>query len=387
MKKTASFDLFRKSPAAWPAGASRRRSSRPSVERLEDRQLLAASAISAVEQYGVPSVFAIDNSGSISYNFLTISNTGQIVWNGWTPISGGVDALAISPGTVAVNAFLRPDIFAVTTSNTILYNYQNSSGNWNGWSPVGGNVGAAAISSGLIPIANAPYVVMINGNHDVFYNYQTPGGSWAGWSPVGVGVGAAQISTGVIQVSTAPTVYEPYVFMVNTNHDVYYKIRNTNGSWGGWSPVGVGVGAASISAVTLGNRPYVSMLNGAGGVFVNFGLSNGKWAGWSPVGTGFGSGATPATAMASIASDFSLYDFTINGTGQVNSTFGNYGTWSTWFGVGSLPTGVSATSIAATSDPRSAPFAFAIGTDDNVYWIDQSGWATWSQWASLGAPS
>ena len=102
-------------------------------------------------------------------------------------------------------------------------------------------------------------------------------------------------------------------------------------------PVGVRVGAASISAVSLSNRPYVSMLNGAGGIYVNFGLSNGAWAGWSPVGTGSGSGATPAIEMESIASDFSMYDLAINAAGQVNSTFGNYGTWSAWFPVGSLP--------------------------------------------------
>jgi hypothetical protein len=175
--------------------------------------------------------------------------------------------------------------------------------------------------------------------------------------------------------------------MINGNDDVFYKIRSTNGTWGGWSPVGVGVGAASISAVTLSNRPYVSMLNTAGNAYVNFGLSNGLWAGWSPVGAGAGSGATPATALASVASDYSLYDLAINGAGQVNSTYGNYGTWSKWFGVGTLPTGVSATSISVTSSPSTAPFAFVIGTDQNVYWIGQTRWASWSQWASLGAPT
>jgi hypothetical protein len=201
-----------------------------------------------------------------------------------------------------------------------------------------------------------------------------------------VGVGAAQISTGVIQVSLAPTIYEPYVFMINGNNDVFFNVRNPNGTWRGWSPVGVGVGAAAISAVTLNNRPYVSMLNGAGGVYVNFGLSSQKWAGWSPVGTGSGNGALPAFAMASVGSSYSLYDFAVNGAGQVNSTFGNYGTWSTWFGLGALPPGVATTSIAVTSNPIFAPFAFVIGSDGNVYWNFQSAWAKWIGWTSLGAP-
>ena len=64
--------------------------------------------------------------------------------------------------------------------------------------------------------------------------------------------GHVSVSTGIVQVSTAPAIFEPYVFMINGLNDVYYKVRNTNGSWSGWSPVGIGVGAAAISAITFG---------------------------------------------------------------------------------------------------------------------------------------
>ena len=60
--------------------------------------------------------------------------------------------------------------------------------------------------------------------------------------------------------------------------------RNMNGSWGGWSPVGINVGATSIAAVTLNNRPDVSMLNTAGSIYQNARNSNRSWAGWFPVG-------------------------------------------------------------------------------------------------------
>ena len=40
-----------------------------------------------------------------------------------------------------------------------------------------------------------------------------------------------------------------------------------------------------------------------------------------------------------------------------------------------------------TSDSTTAPFAFAIGTDGNVYLIDQTSWATWGPWTNLGTPS
>jgi hypothetical protein len=384
MRKIVQFHLFRKSSAGRSSRALRGRSSHPAVEALEGRQLMTAAAISAVQQYGIPSIFSIDQSGSVSYDFLTVSGT-QVGWNGWVPVSGGVDATAISTGTVLVSPTLRPYVFLLNSADNIYYNVGMGGGSFTGWSPVGINVGATAISTGVIPIANNPYVFLINTAKNIYYSSQTANGSWAGWSPVGVNVGATAISTGVVQVSTSPAIFEPYVFMTNTARDVYFEVRNTNGSWSGWSPVGISVGALAISALTLHNKPYVVLQNDAGNIYVNFEPSKGTWAGWSPVGKG--TGATPALEMAATTSDSSIYNLAINGAGQVNSTFGNYGSWSSWFGLGVLPTGVLATTVSVTSGPVSAPFAFTIGADGNVYWNDQSSWAAWNQWASIGAPS
>ena len=105
------IDLVRRSRAARPAGAARRRSCRPAVERLEDRWLLAAAAISAIEQYGIPSVFAIGGSG-ISRTTFSDTGHGQAGLEWLDPDRGGVDAQAISPGTVLVSGVLRPNMFA-----------------------------------------------------------------------------------------------------------------------------------------------------------------------------------------------------------------------------------------------------------------------------------
>jgi hypothetical protein len=381
--KERSSVFVRKPAGDYPDIGRRRHRHTPVLEPLECRQLLAASAVSAVEQYGVPSVFAIDNSGNVAYNFLTIK-AGAPAWNGWTAISAGGGTTAIATGSVLVTPFLRPYIFAISENN-VYYNYINGSETWNGWSPVGMGVGAKAISSGVIPIVNEPYVVMTNGNNDVFYNYQVSNGSWAGWSVVGAGVGALSVSTGVVQASLSPAIYEPYVFMINGLNDVYYKVRNTNGSWTGWSPVGVGVGAAAISAVTVRNQPFVSMQNGAGDIFLNGENPNGSWLGWAPVGAGTSPG--PAVAMSAVVSDSGINEFALTGAGQVYSSYGIYLHWNPWIGLGSLATGVSAESLSVSSDPATAPFAFVVGSDGNVYWSDQPRWATWSTWASIGAPT
>jgi hypothetical protein len=288
---------------------------------------------------------------------------------------------------VPTSGFLRPYVFLVNGGDNIYYNAINSAGSFSGWTPVGVNVGAVSISTGVIPLTNSPFVVMINGGQNIYYNSQLSNGAWAGWSPVGVNVGAIQVSTGVIQTSVAPAVFEPYVAMMNSGNNVYYTVRNLNGTWQSWSPVGVGVGATSISATTIANRPNVSMLNGGGNAYINTQSSSGSWLGWSPVGAGTGSAATPAVGLSAIVADFNNYEFALNGSGQLYSAFGVYGHWSAWFGLGPLATGVNATAFTATGASTTAPIGFAIGTDGNVYWIDQSAWATWTQFASIGAPS
>jgi hypothetical protein len=376
--------LARRAAGGHAIAGCRLRKRSPIFDRLECRQLLAASVVSAVEQYGVPSVFAIDKSANVSYDFLTESG-GQVVWNGWTSIPGGSGATAISTGTILVtsSSTLEPYVFMIS-SNNVYYNYINGSGAWNGWSPAGVGVGARAISSGVIPIANEPYVFMINGVNDVFYNYQLSNGQWAGWSVVGANVGALSVSTGIVLASVAPAIFEPYVFMINGLNDVYYKVRSTTGAWSGWSPVGIGVGAASISAVTLHNQPLVSMQNGAGGIFVNGLNTNGKWLGWSPVGGAGNPG--PAVASAAVLANSGINEFALTGAGRVYSTNGIYAHWNAWLGLGPLPSGVAATSISVTSESGRAPFAFAVGTDGNVYWNGQPSFVTWGTWASLGAP-
>ncbi len=354
--------------------------------------MAAATTVSAVTQYGIPSVFAIGATGNLSYNFLTEVNGGA-AWNGWSLVSGGVPlgipATSMSTGTLLASPspFLRPYVFMINAAENVYYNAINSTGTFSGWTPVGLNVGAASISSGVVPLVNSPYVVLINGNDDVYYNSQTSNGAWAGWSPVGLNVGAVSVATGVIQTSRAPAIFEPYVVMMNTARDVWYTVRNANGTWSTWSPVGISVGAASISTTTIANRPNVSLLNTAGNVYINTQSSAGSWLGWSPVGVGTGSGATPAAESSAIVADFNNYEFAVNGSGQVFSSFGLYGHWSIWFPLGDLPAGVTATSFTATGASTSAPFAFVTGSDGNVYWNDQSSWATWSQFASLGAPS
>jgi hypothetical protein len=388
MTKKSLCSRRRKSTTDSGVPAGKRREFKPIGESLEGRALLAAATvISAVAQHGVPSVFAIGSTGNVNYNFLTSVN-GQPAWNGWVLVPGGLGATTISTGTLLVppSSIPQPFVVLVNGAQNVYYDAINSTGNFAGWSPVGINVGAVSIATGTGPLNNSPYVVMINGSDNIYYNSLMSNGAWAGWSPVGVNVGAVQVSTGVIQTSLAPAVFEPYVVMLNGAGDVWYTARNQNGTWQGFSPVGLGVGAASISTTTIANRPNVSLLNTAGNVYLNVPSSSGAWLGWSTVGAGTGSGATPAVASSVILADFNNYEFALNGSGQLFSAFGIYGQWSKWFSVGTLPAGVTTSAFTATAQATTAPFAFAFGSDGNVYWIDQSSWATWTQFASLGAP-
>ncbi len=384
-----------------------------------------------------------NGSGNVSYDFLEDVN-GEPEWSGWNLIPGGVGATSISTGTVLVDAVARPYVFMLDSAGQVSYNVENSSGQWNGWVQVGGDILATAISSGVLPVLNQPFVFAIDTAQNIDFNYLTSNGNWAQWSIIASGAGATAISSGFLQASVSPTAYEPYVFALNASGDVEYTERNTAGSWSALEPVGNNVTATAISAQTLHNEPYVFALTTSGGIYSNNltaadpvatapvkpraakshgekvgvsakdaqhkvakvaqarapvrALAHSKhdhspssadptivtWAGWSLVGAG--SAPTPALAAPSIVSAYTNYAFAMNSAGSVYSTFGTSGLWSSWLNLGALSSGVSALSIAVTSAPNSAPFAFSIGTDGNVYFVDQTAWATWGAWTSLGSP-
>jgi hypothetical protein len=417
----------------------------PVVEPLEDRQLLSLPAITAVQQYGDPSVFALDDFGNVSYDFLEDVN-GQPQWSGWNLIPGAVNATAISTGTVLVSGVSRPYIFMLDSTGQVSYNFQNSSDQWNGWVPVGGDILATSISSGVLPVLNQPFVFAVDTSQNIDFNYLTSSGTAAQWSTIASGAGATAISSGFLQASASPIAYEPYVFALNSSGNVEYMQRNTAGSWSTLEPVGNNLTATAISVQTLSNEPYVFALTPSGSIYSNnltttsdpvstapvkprAANSHGEkvsisakhaqhkvakaaqarasvkavahskhkhssssassttvtWAGWSLVGTG--SAPTPANEAPSIVSAYTNYAFAVNSAGSVYSTFGTSGLWSSWLNLGALSSGVSAFSIAVTSAPNSTPFAFAIGTDGNVYFVSQTAWATWGTWTSLGSPS
>lgn len=469
MKRFGKLGFVHKPRGAGISGRRRPRRTKPVVERLEGRQLLTTAQISAIEQYGVPSVVAIDGSGTVFYNFLeqTTAGTG---WSGWNAVPGGVDAAAVTTGTIVVDAVQRPYIFVLNSAGDVFFNFQNSSDDWNGWTQVGASIGATAISTGVIPVANQPYVVAIDSAGNVDISSMNADGTWSGWSTVTLNAGAREISAGLIPVSTTPTVYEPYVFELNSSSQLVYTERTTAGSWSTLSNVGNNIDAASIAALTLGNSPQVVAIGSNGSIYSNTGTivtdpagstsatpqavldtktvvrdgrtkghaplaartapkvsvrvgprarrnerarahansstnastsatttSSVSWSGWSLVGNG--SSGVPATGDSAILAVATNYVFSINTAGQPYSTFGTAGLWSQWTTLNSLADAVSATSIVATGPPGGSslgfttptavgglPFAFAIGTDGNVYVNQQSSWAVWEDWTSLGAP-
>ena len=113
---------------------------------------------------------------------------------------------------------------------------------------------------------------------------------------------------------------------------------------------------------------------------------NGSWLGWASVGAGASPG--PAVAMSAVVSDFGINEFALNRCWPAlfdlwdQLRTGTHG--SAW---AALRAGVNARVTFRCLNPATAPFAFAVGTDGNVYWNDQPSWATWSTWASLGAPA
>jgi hypothetical protein len=465
MRRHRDFDVIRTPLGRRTSSRRRVRSTRPVVEFLEGRELLSVTAISAIQQYGAPSLVAIDGSGNVFYNYVVFTGTTP-GWSGWSAVPGGVDAVAVSTGTGLVGPISRPYIFLLNTAGDVFFNFQYNTAEWAGWNEVGASVGATAISSAVLPIANQPYVVAIDSLKDIDISSLNSTG-WSGWSTVAAGADAVAISTGYLQVSTSPTIFEPYIFELNSSGNVEYTQRSTDGTWSTLSPVGNDLSATAISSQSLQNSPVVFAVTPSGSIYSNTGsvadpvVSSGSspaktavkvdsqartarkpghspaagvsahkpaaqlvhhskkdvrarsrikkatstsnvtsttvsWEGWSLV--GIGSANTPAVATTSIVAVSTNYVFSLNVSGQAYSSYGTAGLWSNWSSLGSLATGVTATSIAAAGPPAGSsftftmgagglPFAFAIGTDGNVYWLGQTAWVTWGTWASLGSPT
>lgn len=225
-----SLDLRRPTVDRHPNRPHRRRSSKPEIELLEDRRLLTLPAISAVQQYGIPSVLAIDSSGNVSYNFLEDVN-GEPQWAGWSLIPGGVGATAISTGTVLVGALSEPYVFLLNSAGTVSYNFLNNSDQWNGWVQVGTDIGATAISSGVLPIVSQPFVFAIDSSQNIEFNYESSSGAFSQWSTIASGAAATAISSGFIQATASPVAFEPYVFAPNSSGNVEYTQRDIGGTW------------------------------------------------------------------------------------------------------------------------------------------------------------
>ena len=69
---------------------------------------------------------------------------------------------------------------------------------------------------------------------------------WAGWTLVPGGLGATAISSGSVLASPS-SLLRPYVVLINRGENIYYNAINSTGTFGGWTPVGINVGAVSIS--------------------------------------------------------------------------------------------------------------------------------------------
>ncbi len=332
--------------------------------------------LAAVNQYGVPSQFLLSPGGSVYYNTISNKLTNPPTWNGWVSLGIGLGGREIAAGTSLVGVTVRPYVELLDDLGNVYFNGQNSSGAFTGFSPVSVGAGLTSISSGTLPIYNAPFVFATNTRGDVFYTQQASNGAWAGLSPVGLGVGAAELAAGVIKLNASPLSYEPYLFMLNGAHNVYFTERNTNNGWTPWSPVGLGVGASSISTISVGNTPMVTLVNGMNDVYSNQETAPGSWAGWSPV-SQLNVGAIVETGTVA---NYTPWTLMVNGLGNLYSSYGGAGAWSNWQSLGTAPPPAA---YAFTANPGNAPFAFIIGTDGNDYWNYQTTFSTWHGWIKI----
>jgi len=311
------------------AGAKRRRSSVPTFDALEDRVVMSTSAVPAtpaaeilplrapavapvvqgyqtassavavaaaaadahtplgngigakqvvVENWGgVPFVYMINTNDELYYGYQTVQRATTAPWgtytsfSGWTFVTGAAKQITVDMSRGSV-----PYVYMINTNNDLYYGslkfsssgslLQPSSFEFSDWTFVTGAAKDVVVSSWQ----GDTYLYLTNTNNELYFGfyYTKPGATFppvpsdtlfSGWGFV----------TGAVK-SVDVTLWRsyPYLFLINTNDDLYYaNLYYTKGTLASSSHVAVTdwafiTGAASSVDVTLqGGNPRLYLIN------------------------------------------------------------------------------------------------------------------------------
>jgi hypothetical protein len=345
--------------------------------RLTDGAVASESFRITAAMNGIqPEAFAVTSAGVLEYNLFR-NGAGS----GWKPLPGGGRYLS-APATVTDSAG-RLEVFARTTSKTIVRYYQSAPGT-DSW------YGPETIGTGQF--TGDPSVVNWPGRGLVVFARRTDGllgidsqagigttTSWTGWHSfgtvtVGQPVAVANFGDG-----------HPEVFAIASGSGSLVHAYNQGSGWKGWNPMPQGGPFTGIPAVAKDATGRVELLVGTTtGYLQSFWQENAGWGPWNTAYIPFGSDIVDTPELISVGGQLEVFAERADGILRYSTQLqADTADWSPWV---TLPGPVSG-EPAVVYDPSSGRTDILAGVGGSICDRYSVGTSDWSAWRPIGGAS
>jgi hypothetical protein len=281
-------------------------------------------------------------------------------YQGWNAVEGNGSSQQFDVGTAVTNASIAalPDgstqSVAVGVDGNLYHNIRYANGKWQGWAAVEGNAGAKYFNGGDPSITGMPngssQLIATGYDGNLYINIRNASGSWVGWSAVPGIAGATYFSDGWASIAGMPDGSSQLIATDSGTNETYHNIRSATGVWQGWQPVEGLPGqqhffgfTPSITGMPDGSSQVVEEEYG-GYLYHNIRNANGQWQGWRPIGGPDGSSYyTGSAVIASLPNGSSqIFTTTVNSNATWENTRASSGVWSGWTLLNGYETAVAA---------------------------------------------
>ncbi|MFC1410938.1 hypothetical protein ACEZCY_15510 [Streptacidiphilus sp. N1-12] len=283
-----------------------------------------------------------------------------------------------------------------TAVHTFYHELRNTNGTWTGFKALAGAAGAATFAGNEEAIAAMPdgsaQVLGIGENGFLYHEVRNTDGTWTGFKPLDGLDGNPNFGGPDVAITGLPD-GSSQVVGIGNNNDLYFRIRNADGTWTPFSLIPGNGGAASMGAkkVAVAGMPdgssQVLAYGSDGKLYLDVRSAAGSWSGWSAL-DGYGDSAYFSGPDLSIAAlpDGSSQILVIGLDGmvyhEVRSAAGVYSGFAPVTGVSTAKMG--ATAVAITGMPDGTAQVAVVGTDGNVWHRVRNTDGTWTAWGKPG---
>jgi hypothetical protein len=251
---------------------------------------VTGASIAALPDGSTQSV-AIGIDGNLYHNIRYANG----IWQGWVAIEGNGGSKYFFGDDPSITGMPNgsSQLIASGDDGNLYINIRNANGSWVGWSAVPGIAGAKYFSAQWASIAGMPdgssqLIATGSGNNETYHNIRSANGIWQGWQLVeGLPGSLSQPFFGFTPSITGMPDGSSQIVEEEYGGDLYHNIRNANGIWQGWRPIGgpdgstYYIGSAVIASLPDGSSQIFTTTVTSDATWENTRASNGSWSGWT----------------------------------------------------------------------------------------------------------